>query len=111
MTLRRIKEISKQLNIEEDRVLLYHGSKSGLVGNIAPISRAQCDFGQGFYMGTDPIDSYVWAIEEDRVLLYHGSKSGLVGNIAPISRAQCDFGQGFYMGTDPIDSYVWAKIY
>lgn len=45
----------------EDRVLLYHGSKSGLVGNIAPISRAQCDFGQGFYMGTDPIDSYVWA--------------------------------------------------
>lgn len=61
MILRRIKEISKQLNIEEDRVLLYHGSKSGLVGNIAPISRAQCDFGQGFYMGTDPIDSYVWA--------------------------------------------------
>lgn len=34
-------------------VTLYHGSKSGINGNIAPISRGRCDFGQGFYMGTD----------------------------------------------------------
>lgn len=34
-------------------VTLYHGSKSGIKGNIAPISRNRCDFGQGFYMGTD----------------------------------------------------------
>lgn len=35
-----------------DEILtLYHGSKSGIVGDIAPISREQCDFGQGFYMG------------------------------------------------------------
>ena len=33
-------------------VILYHGSKSGLVGDIRPISRALCDFGKGFYMGT-----------------------------------------------------------
>jgi len=33
--------------------MLYHGSKSGIKGAIAPISRAQCDFGKGFYMGTD----------------------------------------------------------
>lgn len=32
---------------------LYHGSKSGLVGDIAPTSRWSCDFGRGFYMGTD----------------------------------------------------------
>jgi len=32
---------------------LYHGSKSGLSGIIQPISREQCDFGRGFYMGTD----------------------------------------------------------
>lgn len=37
-----------------ETVTLYHGSKSGLQGAIAPISRIQCDFGRGFYMGTDP---------------------------------------------------------
>ena len=34
-------------------VTLYHGSKSGICGAIAPISRERCDFGKGFYMGTD----------------------------------------------------------
>lgn len=34
-------------------VRLYHGSKSGLVGDVAPISRDVCDFGRGFYMGTE----------------------------------------------------------
>lgn len=32
---------------------LYHGSKSGIRGDIAPVSRERCDFGKGFYMGTD----------------------------------------------------------
>ena len=32
---------------------LYHGSKSGITGAIRPISRDKCDFGRGFYMGTD----------------------------------------------------------
>lgn len=34
-------------------VTLYHGSKSGILGAIAPVSRERCDFGKGFYMGTD----------------------------------------------------------
>ena len=34
-------------------VTLYHGSKSGLHGPIAPVSRDRCDFGKGFYMGTE----------------------------------------------------------
>ena len=34
-------------------MLLYHGSKHGLQGRIAPTSRDRCDFGRGFYMGTD----------------------------------------------------------
>lgn len=34
-------------------VTLYHGSKSGIRGAIAPTSRERCDFGVGFYMGTD----------------------------------------------------------
>lgn len=36
-----------------EMVTLYHGSKSGICGAIAPISREHCDFGKGFYMGTD----------------------------------------------------------
>lgn len=36
-----------------ETVTLYHGSKSGIHGAIAPISRERCDFGKGFYMGTD----------------------------------------------------------
>lgn len=35
------------------KIILYHGSKSGINGPIAPISRDRCDFGKGFYMGTD----------------------------------------------------------
>lgn len=37
----------------DEVVTLYHGSKSGIHGTIAPISREYCDFGRGFYMGTD----------------------------------------------------------
>jgi hypothetical protein len=36
-------------------VLLYHGSKSGITGDIKPISRERCDFGRGFYMGTKSV--------------------------------------------------------
>lgn len=34
-------------------VLLYHGSRGGVIGNIQPISCERCDFGKGFYMGTN----------------------------------------------------------
>ena len=35
-------------------MLLYHGSKSGIQGDIKPKSRTSCDFGCGFYMGDKP---------------------------------------------------------
>ena len=34
-------------------IILYHGSRGGIDGDIAPISRARCDFGQGFYLGEE----------------------------------------------------------
>ncbi len=37
----------------KDTITLYHGSKSGILGAIMPESREHCDFGRGFYMGTD----------------------------------------------------------
>jgi transcriptional regulator with XRE-family HTH domain len=54
MTIQRIQEEVKSLEIDEGRIILYHGSKSGIKGKIAPISREKCDFGAGFYMGTEP---------------------------------------------------------
>ena len=42
------------VQLGDGRILLYHGSKSGIVGDIAPKSREMCDFGKGFYMGTEP---------------------------------------------------------
>lgn len=34
-------------------MILYHGSRWGLEGDIAPISRSKTDFGKGFYLGTN----------------------------------------------------------
>ena len=54
MILEKIRDQVKDIALEENRIVLFHGSKSGIEGNIAPKSRKQCDFGQGFYMGTEP---------------------------------------------------------
>lgn len=54
MIIEKIHDQVKDIVLEENRIVLFHGSKSGIEGNIAPKSRKQCDFGQGFYMGTEP---------------------------------------------------------
>lgn len=54
MVLEKIKAASGSIELDKGRVLLYHGSKAGIEGTIAPKSRKQCDFGEGFYMGTEP---------------------------------------------------------
>lgn len=41
--------------VKNNKTILYHGSKNGIVGSIKPISRDRCDFGSGFYMGDNPI--------------------------------------------------------
>lgn len=55
MIQKRIEDEVSDIESEPGRILLYHGSKSGIEGNIAPISRKRCDFGEGFYTGTNPI--------------------------------------------------------
>ena len=54
LILNKIRNAVSQISPEEGRMILYHGSKSGIIGDIAPISRDRCDFGRGFYMGTQP---------------------------------------------------------
>ena len=54
IVLEKIEDASKSIELDQGRELLYHGSKSGIEGKIEPKSRKQCDFGAGFYMGTEP---------------------------------------------------------
>lgn len=54
MTLKRIAEAAEAVKLDAGCVLLYHGSKFGIDGKIEPKSRKQCDFGKGFYMGSNP---------------------------------------------------------
>lgn len=42
-----------QIITSNKKIILFHGSKSGIEGTIAPKSRDKCDFGKGFYMGTE----------------------------------------------------------
>lgn len=53
IVLAYIKSQAEDIFVGSDRKLLYHGSKSGITGKIRPISREHCDFGAGFYMGTE----------------------------------------------------------
>ena len=70
MTLKRIAEESESIQLDAGRVLLYHGSKSGIEGPIEPKSRKQCDFGKGFYMGTDPGQTLTLICDYDKSKFY-----------------------------------------
>lgn len=56
------------LNLSE--ITLYHGSKGGIIGNIMPASRARCDFGTGFYMGTNKEQAMGLVANESEPFIY-----------------------------------------
>ena len=64
--------VVEQVRYKDDKELfvLYHGSKKGIVGNICPISSAYCDFGKGFYMGTDPAQPLTLVCDEKAPQFY-----------------------------------------
>lgn len=51
-------------------IKLYHGSKSRIKGSIMPISRELCDFGKGFYMGTEKEQPMTLICNYDTPTLY-----------------------------------------
>ncbi|MBR1780664.1 MAG: DUF3990 domain-containing protein [Oscillospiraceae bacterium] len=57
LTLDKIAAIAAGIPVEDGRILLFHTSRAGIEGEIAPISRAQCDFGSGFYLYTEIEDA------------------------------------------------------
>ena len=64
-------EAESRINpLEKGHVRCFHGSKAGLVGPIAPISRAQCDFGPGFYMGDEPLQPLTLVIDKPESKYY-----------------------------------------
>lgn len=70
MVLDKIKAATETVKIDENRVLLYHGSKSGIQGKIEPKSRSKCDFGKGFYMGTEPSQALTLICDYDKSKFY-----------------------------------------
>ena len=80
MVLEKIEEASGSIELDKGRVLLYHGSKAGIEGNIAPKSRKQCDFGEGFYMGTEPSQALTLICDYESAKFYIVSIS--VDNLA-----------------------------
>jgi len=80
MVLEKIKAASGSIELEKGRVLLYHGSKAGIEGNITPKSRKQCDFGEGFYMGTEPSQALTLICDYESAKFYIVSM--LVDNLA-----------------------------
>lgn len=80
MVLEKIEATSGSIELEKGRMLLYHGSKAGIEGNIAPKSRKQCDFGEGFYMGTEPSQALTLICDYESAKFY--VVSILVDNLA-----------------------------
>ena len=70
MVLEKIEAESRSIELAKGRVLLYHGSKSGIEGDIAPKSRKQCDFGEGFYMGTEPSQALTLIFDYESAKFY-----------------------------------------
>lgn len=65
-----IKFLMERELIKEKNNILYHASRNGIEGSIKPISRLKCDFGKGFYMGTDPLQPLTLVSNEDNPIFY-----------------------------------------
>lgn len=60
----------KDSRINNDKKLtLYHGSKSGFYGAIAPVSRKHCDFGRGFLSEANRLKGIARANEDSIALM------------------------------------------
>jgi len=54
----------------DEVITLYHGSKAGINSTIQPNSRDKCDFGKGFYMGTNRIQPLTLICNYPKAKLY-----------------------------------------
>ena len=61
---------TKAYSNADNKLVLYHGSKKGIDGEISPISRSECDFGKGFYMGTNTLQPLTLVCNEEKPKFY-----------------------------------------
>ena len=54
----------------ESEIVLYHGSRGGIEGDIQPISRERCDFGRGFYLGENKSQACGLVVDDSDPFLY-----------------------------------------
>jgi transcriptional regulator with XRE-family HTH domain len=59
-----------RVQIGTGKIQLFHGSKSGIEGDIRPVSREFCDFGKGFYMGTQQLQPLTLICNFPKAKLY-----------------------------------------
>ena len=62
--------IEKYKYNDDNKLVLYHGSKQGIKGDIVPTSRQDCDFGSGFYMGTETLQPLTLICGEEKPVFY-----------------------------------------
>ena len=68
---KKIKEEAQEIEKKNpQKKILFHGSKSGLKGKIRPLSRDRCDFGAGFYMGTEPLQPLTLICDYEKSVFY-----------------------------------------
>ena len=70
LVLSKMDRVVSGLEPRPGSLILYHGSKAGIDGPIAPVSRDRCDFGRGFYMGTDPYQALTLICDFERSKFY-----------------------------------------
>jgi len=83
---KRIEKSAANIRSRSEKKILFHGSKSGIKSRIAPISRERCDFGKGFYMGTEPYQplTLISDFEESKFYVISLNLTGLrVLNVKP----------------------------
>lgn len=64
--------IAKQIKrtADDEGLIVYHGSKKGINGKIAPTSRQSCDFGKGFCLGSNPEQPLTLICDEEKPIIY-----------------------------------------
>ena len=65
-----VEEVTFKKIDDLNKVILYHGSRKGIKGDIKPSSREACDFGKGFYMGTNPSQPLTLICDEKNPIFY-----------------------------------------
>lgn len=91
-------------------VILYHGSRHGITGEIAPVSRKNCDFSAGFYMGENEMQTAgLVSSEKDTAVIYR-LKLSITDDLDVLYLKDEDWLYAVLAGRDRIPEFSRLKI-